>query len=327
MSHNFESGFFVRQPAWHGLGAVIDEYPGSWDEARKLAGLDWEPVTEPVYTLDGMGEGGHPIYAEVEGYKRIARSDTHDTLSVAKNSYELITHADMGEIVEAVLDQPNVKWETAGVLDGGKAVWCLAYLDEPITIAGDNTLTYPYLTVLNRHDGGAACRVQSTAIRVVCANTFKMAELEGNSSGAFYSFRHTSGWRDRVEDARAAVTGARREFARYVEIADELMGIRITKGQTDAFIRAFIPSPPETIISPRVQSNIDAARQAIRDILGSETTAHVAHTGYGLVQAAGEYLDHVRTARTAESKFGRSLLYSEGAKGNAVRIVKELAKA
>ena len=42
----------------------------------------------------------------------------------------------MGEIVEAVLAQPNVKWETAGVLDGGRSVWCLALLDEPITLPG-----------------------------------------------------------------------------------------------------------------------------------------------------------------------------------------------
>ena len=46
----------------------------------------------------------------------------------------------MGEIVEAVLAQPRVSWETAGSLDGGRAVWCLACLDEPITLPGDQSV-------------------------------------------------------------------------------------------------------------------------------------------------------------------------------------------
>ena len=51
----------------------------------------------------------------------------------------------MGEIVEAVLAQPNVKWETAGVLDRVRSVWCLALLDEPIRLPGDASPTLPYL--------------------------------------------------------------------------------------------------------------------------------------------------------------------------------------
>lgn len=29
---------------WHGLGKFLADYPGSWDEARQLAGLDWDPI-------------------------------------------------------------------------------------------------------------------------------------------------------------------------------------------------------------------------------------------------------------------------------------------
>jgi hypothetical protein len=37
MAHQFETGFFVREPAWHKLGTVLQEYPGR-DEAMRLAG-------------------------------------------------------------------------------------------------------------------------------------------------------------------------------------------------------------------------------------------------------------------------------------------------
>jgi phage/plasmid-like protein (TIGR03299 family) len=135
---------------------VLADYPGSWDETRALAGLDWDPVTEPVYALAGVTDNGELVYQPIDGWKRITRSDTGATLSLNRDTYTLIDHAEMGQIVEAVLSQPNVKWETAGVLDGGRAVWCLAMLDEPITLPGD-TLTMPYLAITNRHDGIGSC--------------------------------------------------------------------------------------------------------------------------------------------------------------------------
>ena len=44
MSADIEEMFSVREMPWHGEGQVLDEYPGSWDEARILAGLSWDPV-------------------------------------------------------------------------------------------------------------------------------------------------------------------------------------------------------------------------------------------------------------------------------------------
>ena len=40
MAHHFESGMFVREPAWYGLGTVLDE-PPTVSEAIVEAGLDW----------------------------------------------------------------------------------------------------------------------------------------------------------------------------------------------------------------------------------------------------------------------------------------------
>ena len=40
MGHYFDSGFFVREPAWHGLGAVLPDWPGTFEEARELSGRD-----------------------------------------------------------------------------------------------------------------------------------------------------------------------------------------------------------------------------------------------------------------------------------------------
>src|SRR3984893_14607327 len=165
------------------------------------------------------------------GRQAAGRSDTGAVLSVNRDTYTVIDHGEMGEIVEAVLAQPNVKWETAGVLDGGRSVWCLALLDEPVALTGDDSVTLPYLAITNRHDGTAACALRATAVRIVCANTFRAAELEGERTGATFSFIHRSSWRSRIEEARQAVTGARTEMRRYTALAEELLGIPITGKQ------------------------------------------------------------------------------------------------
>jgi len=324
MPANVESMFSVREMPWHREGTILADYPGSWAQARTLAGLDWDPVTADVYALTGINEDGSEHYEPIGGWKTIARSDTGVVLSINKDSYTVIDHAEMGEIVEAVLAQANVKWETAGVLDEGRSVWCLALLDEPITLPGDASPTLPYLAITNRHDGTAACALRATAVRIVCANTFRAAELEGERTGATFSFIHKASWRNRIDEARKAVTGARQEMHRYQDLAAHLLGIPITGKQREIFVTAFIPMPPAGLVTDRVARNVDEARTALRAIFESKTTEEVAHTAYGLVQAAGEYLDHVRGARSWETRLNRTLIRPEPLKHRAMTLIRDI---
>lgn len=354
MSALVDSMFSVRIAPWHNENVtMLDEYPGSWAQARIPAGLEWEPVEEPVYRklgtrqievpqleLYGMDDLQQPLYkvisydtVEIDDMetnpsdKHIVRSDNGKILSVVSDGYTLIDHAAMGEIIEAVLGQTNVKWETAGSLNGGKAAWVLVKLDEPIQLPGDHSMTYPYLAITNRHDGAGACAVRTTAIRVVCWNTFNMAEMEGQRHGATYSFRHSTKWRDRIVEAREAVTGARKEMQAWKNLATELLGVPVNAGQRELFVRAFIPEPPQGLATERVLGNVHAAQEKLRALFLSPTNEPIIHTAYGLVNAAGEYLDHVRTARTWETRLGRNLMKPEPLKRRAMKLALEVAAA
>jgi len=353
MPAEIDSMFSVRKTPWHQEGLVIPDYPGSWEEARKFAGLEWEPVEEPVYRLKGLEAKDMPLYElygmDPEGqplykligtevleapvyeinpdHKHIVRSDTRAILSVNTDGYTLIDHQSMGEIVEAVLGIPNVKYETAGSLDGGKAVWCLVYLDEPIELPGDNTVTYPFLGLTNRHDGKGSCALRATAVRIVCMNTFRAAEMEGERTGATFSFRHSSKWRERIEEAKQAVTSARKEMDEYRELATELISQPITAEQRELFVTEFIGMPSQGLVTDRVMQNVETSRTALRNIFVSATTEQVADTAYGLVQAAGEYLDHVRTARSWETRLNRTLMKPEPLKAKALKLVREIVSA
>src|SRR5271168_204550 len=101
MSANIESMFSVRQMPWHREGTVLADYPGDWDEARTLAGLDWDPVSTGVYAMTGVTGDGTARYEPIPGWKSICRSDTGAVLSLNRDTYTIIDHAEMGHIVEA----------------------------------------------------------------------------------------------------------------------------------------------------------------------------------------------------------------------------------
>jgi len=186
-------------------------------------------------------------------------------------------------------------------------------------------VTLPYMAMTNRHGQPGACTLRATAVRIVCANTFRAAELEGERTGTTFSFAHTRNWRTRLDQARRAVTGVRDEMREYAQLARNLLEIPITPRQRELFVTEFIPMPPDGLVTDRVVRNVEQARTALRAILASDTTAAVADTGYGLLQAAGEYLDHVRRARSWETKLGRTLIRPEPLKAKALTLVRELA--
>jgi phage/plasmid-like protein (TIGR03299 family) len=332
----FESGLFVRVPAWHGMGVVVDDYPGSWDEARKLAGLAWEPVSAPAYGFSGLTAEGMPTfdiataatgdYHPVEGSQRIVRSDTGATLGFPTDSYAVISNAEIGSIIEAVLGADvNAKYETAVCLEGGKSVAAVVLLDEPVTLPGDNSVTLPYMALTARHDGDGSCRAQSTSVRIVCANTRAAAEAEADRNGTVFVFSHRKNWRDHVEEARVALAGLRTDFAEYVEFATRLSELPASPEQTATFIAEFIPAPMESVAaSDRVMRNIEEARLTVKAILASPTCETIAGTAFGLVQAADEYLDHYVGYRSKDTYLGRQLLKPQKRKVLAAQLAQTI---
>jgi phage/plasmid-like protein (TIGR03299 family) len=270
-----------------------------------------------------------------EKWSRIARSDTGATLSYQRDSYHVVPNSAFGEIIDAILgtEPGTVKLETGGCLAGGKKVWMLARLDEPHQVqAGgriDASYSFPYLGVTSDHTGNASCCARLTEVRIVCGNTFGAAEAEGKRTGAVFSFSHRGNWRDRLEEARGALQFARQENAEYVTAMSDLLGIKVTPDQQQMWLKEFIPAPPDGIISDRVMANIEEARAAVLGFLSGPTVegAGIGGTAYGLVQAAGEYLDHARTSRTWESKLNRNLLKSEPLKAKAAKLAREAALA
>lgn len=345
----FDSGFCVRMPSWHGQENLLTDYPVDWNDAREKAGLLWEPeivpmfqrlvgcrtCEAPIYTmhrdacdlsgpvLDGDASN---VFVEVPDHRIVQRNDTQDVLGPVSDTFGLIFHSTMGEIVEAICGE-GAKFETAGSVQGGAQVWALVYLDEPFTVPGDDSETFPFFALLNAHDGSGACKAVSTDIRVVCWNTYNAASMQGERTGRQFVFRHTSNVLDRIEEAKDALSGLRDESKKWVELATDLFQLTADDMALNHFLTEFIPSPEDhgEQITDRVRENISTARLTFKSLyLDSITCEAHRGTALGLVDAATEYLDHIRGYRNRDTYLGRTILRPEPAKAKAVALARNV---
>jgi len=229
-----------------------------------------------------------------------------------------------------VVAKEGIRWHCGITLQGGKCV-VVGYLPEEWKAPGDDSMTMPFLTALWAHDGTSALKLVRTAIRVVCANTKRMAEDEAAKTGHELTIRHTKNWQDRIEQARQIMMGLRQSFEEYKELAEELAKVAITEATVDLFLEQFLPMPDisETQFSKRVKNNVFDARASVRKILdgGNGTTAPMhRRTAYGLWQAGLEYLQHVRPTKKAHSKLNRSVLKEERVAENLHELVLAMSK-
>lgn len=352
MPSYFDCGFSVREPSWHGREDLLLEPPKDWPAAREAAGLSWEPVAVPAWgerhlTIAQIAEitaetpdrirklydvsydrpdTKYPVMIAETEFQRIIRDDSEETLAVPTDTFSPISHAQMGEIIEAV-GETGLTYETAGSVRGGRQVWALMRLDEPFEVFGDKTQIYPFLVLLNAHDRSAACSIGYTAIRVVCWNTWSAADAEGARSGARFVFRHTGNVAERIEQAKAALGNLRKEADETRRMFEALAQTPVNDEQVKTFTQLFLPSPADRgeFCSDRVAANVEKARTTFGRLYDeSLTTEGIRGSAFGLLQASTEYLDHVRTFRTSDSYVGRTLLRPEALKGRALALIGEI---
>lgn len=321
----FEQGFFVREPAWHGMGVVLDYYPGR-EEAMRLAGHDWDVVESEVRFAIDTPEGR--VLRRAEGWKAHRRSDTDVLLHVSKETFERIPNGVAYDVAEILFDQ-GFQYETGITVDGGKTCAITLKLDEPITITGDDSVVLPFGCLSWAHDGSASLKVRSGTIRQVCANTIAASEAEGAKRGTDFTFRHTKNVMDRIEDAKSAIRGVREALDVYRELAEELAAVTVTPAQRDWFVSTIVGDRDGRIsrsldTTDRVKENVEAERAKVNSLFFGPTIPE-AHklTGYGLFLAGGEYFDHLRAYRSKDSYVKRTLLTTNPAKAQLRNTIEE----
>lgn len=208
MSHEFESGFFVRKPAWHGLGTVLDHAP-SVEEGIRAAGLDWTVEEHPVWVHDLAPDT--PAQA-ADDYKAIVRSTDQRILSVVRNTWTPLQNERAFTFFNPFLAENDCRLEAAGSLKEGRIVWVLAELNGGAQVVPDDRVNN-YLLLCNSHDGSLAVWIQFTAVRVVCWNTLSLALGRGETGTEnLVRIRHRGNVEVALREVQQAIELSRKTF-------------------------------------------------------------------------------------------------------------------
>ena len=176
MAHEFESGFMVGEPAWHGLGNLIPHDKRlTIKDAIESAGLTWEVGLLPLQIANGpvateLGLAGNAVRANA-----VYRKTDNSILGVVGPGYTPYQNWELFDWFKPFIEAETASFHTAGSLKDGKVVWALASLNRKDMEIAKGDMVKKFLLLSNSHDGTHAIRVGFTPIRVVCANTLAAA--------------------------------------------------------------------------------------------------------------------------------------------------------
>ena len=124
---------------------------------------------------------------------------------------------------------------------------------------------------------------RSTSIRAECWNTVSAGAAEGKRLGTDFSIRHTEKWADRVDDAKKALKGLRRDIETYREVMEEFATVPVTRAARDLFVQALVLDQKVASVprfkadvakgaySTRVQNNVERAVASAKALFNGKT--------------------------------------------------------
>jgi phage/plasmid-like protein (TIGR03299 family) len=287
--------FAAGTPPWHGLGVNVEEAQDS-QNAIRLAGLDWEVVQWPVNAVSPDGWGT----VTAKGFVANVRFDTHAVLGVVSNKYQPFQNNEAFAFADAIVGEGHAHYETAGALRGGRRVWMMLKLPEEIR-AGREDRIDPYLLLFNSHDGSSCLRALLTSVRVVCANTLRLALSNAGNDGI--TIRHRGDLQSRVEEARITLGLVHKrlnQFSREVEI---FRSVPMGNGRLSRYFDSLLP-PLSKEASERERTNrlnaLDQLNGAFENPMNN--LPGMRGTLWAALNAATEYADHHRRFRGANDQ-------------------------
>ena len=322
MSHEFESGFFVVQPPWHGLGTLLPEAPATAQEAITIAGLDWEVTKQPMEAVVAVN-GSYRAVGVPDHYAVIRRREENgitrlDSLGVVGSQYKPIQNIDAFRFFDRVVQSGMVQYNTAGSLKGGRTIWALARLNGTLRIAGDDVVD-KYLLLTNSHDGSRPVTIAFTPVRVVCANTLAMAL---STATRRLSVRHTACAAARIRDVGEYLAGVNASFDHSAESYRYLAQRSINAYQLREYLLSLFPDPEEGTLRNRARATRDKITARFENGLGTSTTDTTLWRAYNAVV---EFIDHDRNqgnadARVTSAWFGQGMQLKQQALTTALQL-------
>lgn len=254
MAHEFTSGIMMhQQPAWHGLGEVIEGTLPA-EEAFRRAGalfpvetlqLHAGDLSNPALLRDleaavlaNPEQSYNTLHATLQRHlismqdNRIGiwRPDDRKILGTASPGYQVIPNQRLLDFASALREECDM--DTVVVLRGGTKVAFTAKIrgTDNQVVPGDKV--HRNICGYLGHDGSTGFGGMFTDIRIVCANTLGYAQSDANRHGRQFLIRHTDNDIAQIDSIIASVDMARQSFG---QVVDEYRAMREVPMTTELY--------------------------------------------------------------------------------------------
>lgn len=281
-AHEFSKDLVAaRQTPWDELGTGVAGLMTA-DEALAKAGLDWTVEKRPALTFASDGSTVVPI----PNSWAVVRTSDDKPFGVTGDVHTLVQNADAFAWGDSIVADQGAHWERAGSFRDGRVVFMALEFPDHIMLPGGDELL-PYLLISNGHDGKRSLEAAVTAARVACINTLTYA-IKG--AARKITLRHATNIEERMTVAADALGITYKYLDALKATAETLVAKKITAAKAEAIIREVFPVPESFDTPDRIDMTDFAKALAIWK--NADNLESIRKTGWGVVQAIGEHIDH-----------------------------------
>lgn len=307
MAHEIENNngkdmiFVNGKSAWHNLGKPLTNtndiieaqntvYPHSIIESDILA------------SIDGVTE----LMTE---YKGLVRDDGKQ-IGIVKKSFETVQPSEFFATFKPFIDTGLIDLETGFSLKEGKQLVLLGKIKGSETEVVKNDAIKSYLTMFGGFDGSLSIGVSQTDIRIVCANTLKLAVKQGID----FKFKHTKNVRIKIDEAQSTIMQALANHHKSIEAYKYLASKKISRHEQETYIGKMLLTEQEfkgeKEISPKKENIVHHVIDLLDTQRGLELVPAIRGTAWQAYNAMTEYITHdyghTDDSRVSAQFFGES---------------------
>lgn len=252
------------------------------DEIMTRAGLDFH--VEQTELFDPEGE-------PIPGKRLLRREDNQHVLGVVSKRYHTISNRAMLEPFHELVQYHGAKYESAGMIGGGKKCWVSATLPSGFTVPGrtGDHIQQRIVSLFN-HDGLGKNAYFSIAHRIMCNNQLRLLTNAANNSE--YSFRHSKNWETYHDSASEGFRNAIDSMIQFEETVKVLNNIAMHPDEIENFMKRLYRVDMKKPTTRQRERKIEKARDLFIRGMGN-----VGETRWDALNAVTEMLDHHQSKR------------------------------
>ena len=292
-----------KEAAWHKKGTVFTKGKTP-REAAEDGGLLWTVEQFPlIVTL--------PDGREVTDRNHVlnVRMDTGHSFGPVGTGYAVHQPLEFIEFIESLADDAkDLKVETLGTYNHGAVMFASVHLDSFGVGMTNSDTNHIYADFLTSWDMSYPWLGFPSSIRPVCANTVRFAFDRRGSDGI--KLRHTRMLRERIEEARDAILGFKKQGKEYAKqakaMADKPMSssevamffAKTYKAMTGRFLMNAeskeenrLLNRQNNVLETWLWNNTEAPEQQIDGVQG---------TVWAALNSITQWADHDKTVRTSK---------------------------